>query len=340
MGGKGAGGVEKHTIELSKALKRKGVDVTIIAHESFREFFEGFRFIGLDLTKCRYNVVNLFKLYRILKRENFDIVHTQANKATAMVALIKPMISSKFVATLHSYKNNLWPFNRADFVITVSDRIGEPLKNEHKTTIYNGVQFDNIEKVDLRQRYSLPQNSFLVCAVGRLAKVKAYEILIRSMCYTDDECFLLLVGDGIEHESLTKLTKQLRLENKVYFLGHKENDEVKKIIASSDLLAISSQKEGFPYVFVETLLSQTPVISTDVSDIKKFITEKYIVKQLDEKNMAEKIMYVKNHYDEILEDFQKIFIKAAECFTVQKVVDETLAVYRFLVDKTENEKDA
>jgi glycosyltransferase involved in cell wall biosynthesis len=340
VGGKGVGGLEKHTIELSRALKRKGVDVTIIAHESFREFFEGFRFIGLDLTKGRYNIVNLFKLYRILKRENFDIVHTQANKATAMVALIKPMISSKFVATLHSYKNNLWPFNRADFIITVSDRIGEPLKNEHKTTIYNGVQLDNIEKVDLRQRYSLPQNSFLVCAVGRLVKVKAYEILIRSMCYTDDECFLLLVGDGTERSSLTKLAKRLQIEKKILFLGHMENDEAKKIIANSDLLAISSLKEGFPYVFVEALLSETPIVSTDVSDIKKFITETYIVKKLHEKEMAEKIMYVKNHYEETLRNFDGIFKEAKTYFTVQKVVNETLAVYRFLVDKTENEKDA
>ena len=95
------GGLEKHTIELSKQLVNRGFDVTVIAHKDFESFFGNINFIPLDLSKSRNNFFILFKLFKILKKGNFDIIHTQANKATSMVVKLKPFIDSKIIATLH-----------------------------------------------------------------------------------------------------------------------------------------------------------------------------------------------------------------------------------------------
>ena len=132
LAGNEDGGLEKHTIELSKQLVNRGFDVTVIAHEDFKESFENIKFIPLDLSKSRNNFFILFKLYKILKKENFDIIHTQANKATSMVTKIKSFIKTKIVSTLHKYKKNLSAFEKSNLVITVSDNIGKNLKTKNK----------------------------------------------------------------------------------------------------------------------------------------------------------------------------------------------------------------
>ena len=40
LAGNEDGGLEKHTIELSKQLVNRGFDLTVIAHENFKESFE------------------------------------------------------------------------------------------------------------------------------------------------------------------------------------------------------------------------------------------------------------------------------------------------------------
>ncbi len=104
------GGLEKHTIELSKELAKNCMDISVIAHSKFQNDFKTVKFIPLDLKKGRNNIFILYKLYNILKNEKFDIIHTQANKATAMISKIKPFIKAKVVSTLHSYKKNLSAF--------------------------------------------------------------------------------------------------------------------------------------------------------------------------------------------------------------------------------------
>lgn len=195
LAGNEDGGLEKHTKELSKQLKNRGFDVTVIAHEDFRKDFDTVTFLPLDLSKGRNNFIVLYKLYKLIKKEKFDIIHSQANKATSMVTKIKPFLNSKIVSTLHSYKRNINSFEKSDYVITVSNKIGNKLNNKNKKTIYNGIMFNQIEQIDsIFQKYNIPKDKFLVCSVGRLCDVKRFDILIKSLKNLD--VFCILIGDG------------------------------------------------------------------------------------------------------------------------------------------------
>jgi len=85
------------------------------------------------------------------------------------------------------------------------------------------------------------------------------------------------------------LAGDLNIENKITFIEELENKEVKELISSSKLYVITSQREGFSYTFAESLVLKTPLLSTDVADIKKTIGEKYIVPFDDPKKLSEKI---------------------------------------------------
>jgi glycosyltransferase involved in cell wall biosynthesis len=327
LGGNEDGGLEKHTIELSKDLSSKGIDVTVIAHNRFKDDFHGVKFIPVDLAKSRNNIFILYKLYKILMNENFDIIHTQANKATAMIAKLKPFISAKIVSTLHSYKKNLKPFYKSDYVIIVSNKIGEKLYIDNKITIYNGLHPEKIRSIDLHKRFNIPTEDFIICSVGRLSTVKRFDILISSLQYLS-HVHLILVGEGKEESILRALADKLGVKDKVTFTGLLENVEAKEIMKSSNLFVITSDKEGFPYVFVESLILETPLISTDVSDIKMLITDKYITPFGDNKELANKIASIQIKYKETIRDFSKIFNHAQNEFTLSTMTHKTIEVYQ------------
>ncbi len=328
LAGNEDGGLEKHTIELSKQLVNRGFDVTVIAHEDFKESFENIKFIPLDLSKSRNNFFILFKLYKILKKENFDIIHTQANKATSMVTKIKSFIKTKIVSTLHNYKKNLSAFEKSNFVITVSDNIGKNLKTKNKVTIYNGISFNYDEnlKIDLYSKYNIEKDKFIICSVARLTKVKRFELILSAIKNLD--LHLILVGSGEEENNLRNEVTRLNIENKVTFTGTLVNNEVKEIISSSSLFVMSSDNEGFPYTFVETMFCKTPFISTPVSDMEKLLGKKYITHFSDVNELSNKIEYVRNNYNEVLTDFQEKFDYAKNKFTIENMVNETISVYK------------
>ena len=324
LGGSEDGGLEKHVIDLTHFLKRSNIDISVIAHKKFKKDFSGVKFIELDLSKGRNNPFILCKLYKILKRENFDIIHTQANKATDMVIRLKPFLKAKIVSTLHSYKKNIKSFEKADFVITVSDKIGKKLKNKNKITIYNGINFTEVNRVDLHEKYNIPKDKFIICSVGRFVEVKRFDILLKSI--KDIDVHLMLVGDGEKRENLELLVKKLSLKEKVTFTGYISQKETKEIIASSKLFVMTSLKEGFPYTFVESMFCKTPFISTDVSDIKKFIPEEFIVK-LDTKDIADKIESFYKSYKENFSKFKPIFENAKDRFSIDNMINKTVKVY-------------
>ena len=326
LAGNEDGGLEKHTIELSKQLVNRGFDVTVIAHKDFESFFGNINFIPLDLSKSRNNFFILFKLFKILKKGNFDIIHTQANKATSMVTKIKSFISAKIVSTLHSYKKNLSPFEKSDFVITVSNKVAEKIKNKNIKTIYNGIEFYNVDNSEILQKYKIPQNKFLICSVGRLCDVKRFDLLIKSI--KDLDVFCVLIGDGENKDSLINLAKKEEVEEKILFTGNIDNQEVRKILQKVDLSIISSDREGFSYFFAESLVYSTPIISTNVADIKDIIGNNYIVPFNNYNKLNEKINYVKNNYDEVLKDFQEKFEYAQNKFTIENMINETIEVYK------------
>ena len=333
LAGNEDGGLEKHTIELSKQLVNRGFDVTVIAHKDFESFFENINFIPLDLSKSRNNFFILFKLYKILKKGNFDIIHTQANKATSMVIKIKSFINAKIVSTLHNYKRNLTAFEKSDFVITVSDNIGKNLKTKKRTTIYNGISFNNSDNlnINLYEKYNIPENKFIICSVARLTKVKRFELILSAI--KDLDLHLILVGSGDEENNLKKETQRLNIKDKVTFTGNLENIEVKKIISSSSLFVMSSDNEGFPYTFVETMFCKTPFISTPVSDMEKLLGDKYTIPFSNVEKLSDKIEYIKDNYDEVLKDFQEKFEYAQNKFTIENMVDETIDIYKKVLIK-------
>lgn len=326
LAGNEDGGLEKHVIELTHHLVSVGIDVCVVAHPDFAKFFKTIPFIPLDLTRSRFNPLILLKLYFIICHERPNIVHTQANKATNMVIAIKRFLSCKIVSTLHNYKKDISAFEKSDFVITVSDKIGEKLQTPYKCTIYNGIVQSNIETINLKEHYKIINDPFILCSVGRFVAVKRFDVLIQALAKLTN-IHLILVGDGYESKKLQASTKELNIASTVTFTGSLPKEDVLRIIKNSHLFVMTSEREGFPYTFVETMLCKTPFISTPVSDIEKFISSKYITPCANVKQLAEKIEFVQQHYDVVRNDFKSIFDLSKQEFSIETMTKKTIEIY-------------
>ena len=312
------GGLENHTIELCNELNKKGIETILIANKKYKNLVK--KFIEFDFSKSRNNPFMLYKLTKLLKKENFDIIHSQANKATSILAKIKPFLNSKIVATLHNYKTNLKAYEKMDFVITVSDSIAKNLKIKHKT-IYNGIKLEDVNLIDLKKKFNI-KKEFIITSAARFVKVKNLDLLLKGIAGIDD-VHLILVGDGKEKKHLENLAKRLNID--VTFTGFLDATSTREIIKSSHLFVMTSKREGFPYTFVESMHLNTPFISTDISDIKKFISQKFIFQ--DETELKEKIVFIKNNYDNILKEFDEIFKITKKEFSLENMVKRTIEVY-------------
>lgn len=326
MAGNEEGGLEQH---FEMLCNRLSVDheVYVIAHEKYRNrFVPEVGFYPLDLSKGRRNPLLLYRLYHLIREINPQILHAHANKAVTMVAAISRFLPQhmKRIATLHSQKRSLKRYEVFDHVIGVSQRVIEPLHTVSKSVVYNGIDLPEVRyDPDYLKDLGVSDRSFVLCAIGRMEKVKNFEMLLHAIKGLD--VLLLLVGEGSQRTSLEAVAKHLGVDGQVRFTGYR--DDVPKLLRHSDLCVISSDREGFSYVMAEALLLEKPVVSTDVGDMCRILPQSCVVPRGDTAALHTKIAEVQSHYQEVLEQFEGSFAFARTHFTLSAMVRGVEEVY-------------
>jgi glycosyltransferase involved in cell wall biosynthesis len=319
------GGLEKHFIELAKGLV-KYCEVSVVAHRDYKKYFQDvdIEFIELNLDTSRLNIFLYLKLLSILKKHQFDIVHAQANKAAYIVSKLKKYLpNTRFVATIHNKKKNINYFNTMDFVVGVSNAVLEKIQTK-KRVIYNGLDMQKIDSIiayDLRKAFDVDNTLPVAVSVGRLVEAKGFNLLIEAL--KDIDINLLIVGDGKEQDNLEAIIKKYGKEKNIKILGFR--DDALEIIRSADFVIIASRREGFSYVFAETLCLKKPLLSTDVADVKFFIPTELVIESSNVDLIREKITFYLQNKDKI--DFSKYYDEARENFSFENMILKTYQTY-------------
>ena len=158
---------------------------------------------------------------------------------------------------------------------------GYPIK-----TILNGVdvhRFMDAKPVDL--------------GIGDVKKItmvagfryeKDQPTVIRSLAHLPDDYHLVLVGDGEKRQELEALIVELRLTERVHLLGLRT--DVPNILKASDVILMSSHREGLSLSNVEGMASGNPFVASDVEGLRE-VTKGYgvLFPHGDDKALAEVI---------------------------------------------------
>ncbi|PWJ88086.1 glycosyltransferase involved in cell wall biosynthesis [Oceanotoga teriensis] len=217
------------------------------------------------------NMRRLFRLRKIIKLENPDLVISFLAEPNFRSILATRFLKVKNIISVRNDPNREYPnfvyrffakilYPKADGCVFQTEDakswFSEKIQKKSKI-ILNQVdeKFYNVKNDEKRSN---------IVTVGRLQEQKNHNILIKAFSkivdkFPDEK--LLLYGDGDKKEELMNLVKSLNLEDRVFFMGVKEN--IEEEIKNAKIFVLSSDYEGMPNALMEAMVLNIPVISTD-----------------------------------------------------------------------------
>ncbi|HHX65323.1 MAG TPA: glycosyltransferase family 4 protein [Chloroflexi bacterium] len=178
---------------------------------------------------------------------------------------------------------SIWLLNRCDHVVfaTPTHRrffLEQGLKTP-TTIISNGVDTSrykplNGQDEDIERRYDLPVGPRALF-VGRLAKDKKIDVLIRAMNHIPAELnvYLLLVGRGDDRKRLEELCDDLGLQDRVRFLGFVPEEDMPGLFRVADLFVISSTYEVQSLPTLQAMATGLPVVAANALALPELVSD-------------------------------------------------------------------
>ena len=221
-----------------------------------------------------------------------------------------------------------WTATKADLVITPSMHLKEVVKNwgvleNNLQVIYNGTKIQPI--IDKQENEVLH-----FVTVGRLAPWKNIDKIIQAMALLNDKGFNFIfniVGSGPIDEKLKKLVTDLKLEEKIFFLGQKKTNELNKIYLNSDIYIQASGYEGLPHVILEAINFNLSIISTPIGGTNEIL--------LNGKNGWVLNLKENKAPDEF--DLQELIKNVVESKAVDK--EKILSAKKYIINNFDEEKN-
>ena len=157
----------------------------------------------------------------------------------------------------------LWAARRADAVITVCNALRDEvvamgIDADRVVSLRNGVDLQLFRPTE---RAANPM--FTLLAVGHLVPVKAQDLIIGALTLLPD-VRLVLAGDGPDRAKLENLARELKVSDRVSFLGAVPQAQLRAHYGAADALVLSSSREGWANVLLEAMACGTPVVASRV----------------------------------------------------------------------------
>ena len=214
----------------------------------------------------------------IASGESFDLIHAHNACWSGVVARgIASAYQVPYIITEHDslhllgkYRDNHGPrfqdaYAGASRVIAVSPALAGALTrfpiDRGKLQVVGNV----VDEQFFTLPSSLPAGPFTALYVGALKRDKNVELLVRAFAEAfgrRQDAELVIAGSGPEKNNLKALTRQLGIAGRTRFLGHLDQEGVRRAMWSSRVLVVPSKYETFSIVLIEALATGLPVIST------------------------------------------------------------------------------
>jgi glycosyltransferase involved in cell wall biosynthesis len=114
----------------------------------------------------------------------------------------------------------------------------------------------------------------IVTIVGRLVPIKDHALFLEAAAHVvaaGTDCLFVVVGGGPEEGRLREKVEALGLGSSVRFLGWR--DDLDRIYADSDVVALTSRNEGTPVCLIEALAAGRAVVATDVGGVRDVLED-------------------------------------------------------------------
>lgn len=283
----------------------------------------------IDRSPFTFRNVNAYRqLKRLLENEKFDAIHCHSPMGGVLARLAaKATGTSPTIYTAHGfhfYKGApiinwliYYPVERflskyTDLLITINEEdFNKAQIFKAKDVIHvpgigiNTKKFRDVTKNRDKKRAELEitSDTVVLISVGEMIKRKNHETALRALAKVKNKNFIYLIcGRGQLEDYLMNLTKTLGLDDKVRFLGFR--NDIPEMCAASDVFLFPSYQEGLPVSVIEAMSVGLPIICSRIrgnTDLIKDGIGGFLIEPKDINGFANKIeQLINNDKDRIM----------------------------------------
>ena len=129
------------------------------------------------------------------------------------------------------------------------------------------------EKITIRQKYSIPEETKVIVFAGRLDEVKGLRFLIaayKEMLKTNPDTHLFIAGEGDFNSWLSEAKNDWI---KITFTGKLDKEQLYELYSIADIGIVPSLHEEFGYVAIEMMMHEIPLLVTDTGGLAEIVEE-------------------------------------------------------------------
>lgn len=366
---------------LVEELKKKGHEVTIFttsdpdANKLLEKNIVRIPSIPfIFFTDRRVVISGMNKVYKMMKEEHFDIVHTHTEFG---MGLIGKYVAYKLkIPTIHTYhtmyekylhyianghivkprhvqKISKYFCDSASGIIAPSENTKEMLKRYQIESpikvIPTGVEiptYDENNRIFIRQSLNISKDEMVLLSLSRIAKEKKIEKIIYAFPKIVEKipnATLVIVGDGPYKKDLEELVNKLQINDYVKFVGEISHDLVSQFYQMADIFINASDTETQGLTYLEALVNRLPVIAKKNEYLDSIIIDKKLgmLYEKDEDLAQIVIDYLCQKQDQTHQQYDDLLYNiSSEKFVddVLKFYVETLDIYYKKQNNIENPK--
>ncbi len=312
------------------------------------------------------DIAAFYKLYRLIRKGRYHIVHTHSSKAGVLGRLAAKLAGTPIIVhTLHSlvfHDYQPWAVNRlwwvvkklcapmTDHFISVSSIISQKAiaagigPPEKFTTIYSGMELDwfldsSVDPAAVRREFGIPEDAPVVGKIARLFSLKGHDQLLDAapeVVRRHPDVRFFLIGDGLLYEHLRSRAREAGILDNFVFAGLIPRERIPEMIAPMDVVVHTSLREGLARVLPQALAMGKPCVSFDIDGAPEVVIPGetgYLVKPGDDRELA-------NAISDLLDD-PHLRVRMGEAgrhrvdpaFRAETMVEQIASVYKMLLSR-------
>jgi glycosyltransferase involved in cell wall biosynthesis len=292
------GGAEVFLVGLATHLPRERFEVSVCATRAvapgpLAEILDagGVPYIALG-RRSRWDLLRMRRLAALLGSGRFDIVHAHKFGSNVWGTLFgRACRVPVVIAHEHTWSYKGQPLRKwidgrivgplATRFIAVSDADATRMVEDEKVASEKVVVMPTgyvarplAPDTDLRSELGLTSETPLIGTAVVFRPQKAVEVLLEAharLLRKMPDVHLAIAGDGPTRADIQRRARELSLDGRVHFLGHR--DDVDAILRSLDVAALSSDFEGSPLFVLECMANGTPIVATAVGGIPQMVLD-------------------------------------------------------------------
>ena len=279
---------------------------------------------------CNHNAPSYFASYIVggkkiiwIRGDMAELDYTELDKNTKEYKQVK-----------QEYEMQANVLKAFDEIVVISKATQDTLKElfgitKNVVKISNSVDSDKIKLLS-KEAVDIPEKKIFT-TLGRIDYNKNQILLLKAakeLKKQRNDFMIYILGDGDYRPRLEKYIKDNRLDENVKIIGFVENPY--PYVKSSIATVLTSLSEGFSLALVESVMLNTPIISTDVGVARELI-ENYncgTIIDYDEKELSQVLLKYLNRYDGYKETFN-----IDDEYELKTEIDKTIAIIEKVLGK-------